>query len=166
MRDHGDELESGPSVGHDPIEGDPPEHEVIDHDGAVRREAAEMLSIARGGGSVLTNRVVWTDANIEILVERFVKQPDMSGDSFFAKLDKQLEGVHDGVRFLFAEIFFLQMLPIIQFRKETKIRNIHRVLLDAETEYEIPEGVLEAFDWPVFNGPSQCATSRRTSQSR
>lgn len=152
MQDHGDELEAGPSAGYGPIEGDPPEHEVIDHDGPVRREAAQMLSIARGGGSVLTNLDVWTDANIEILIERFVKQPDMSGDSFFAKLDKQLEGVHDGVRFLFAEIFLLQMLPIIQFRKDTKIRNIHRVLRDAETEYEIPEGVLEAFDRPVFNG--------------
>lgn len=152
MPEHTDEQESRYSADQAGIEGEPLEHWVIDHDGPVRRVAAELLSIARNGGSILTDRDVWTDANIEALIERFVKQPDVSGDSFFPKLDKQLDGAHGDIRVLFAEIFLLQMLPIIQFRKETKIRNIHRVLRDVETEYAIPEGVLDAFDWPVFRG--------------
>jgi 5-methylcytosine-specific restriction protein B len=144
--------QSGNSANRGSIDAEVPKFSVIDYDGPVRREAGKLLSIVRNGGSVLTDRDVWTDANIETLVERFVKQPDASGESFFTKLDGQLEGADDDVRILFAEIFLLQMLPITQFRKETKVRNINRVLRDAKGAYEIPPEILEAFDFPVFNG--------------
>ncbi|MET3861399.1 MoxR-like ATPase [Dietzia sp. 2505] len=144
--------QAGSSGSRGSIEAEVPQFSVIDYDGPVRREARKLLSLVRNGGSVLTDRDVWTDANIEALVERFVKQPDASGESFFTKLDGQLEGADDDVRVLFAEIFLLQMLPITQFRKETKIRNINRVLRDAAGSYAIPPGILEAFDSPVFNG--------------
>lgn len=146
------EQQQGEVDSSSPIEGQPPAFEVVDYEGPVRREAARLLAIARSGGSVLTDHDVWTDANIEILIERFVKQPDVSGESFFTKLDTQLEGIDEDVRVLFAEIFLLQMLPIAQFLKSTKIANIQRVLRDADGEYEIPAEILEAFDAPVFGG--------------
>lgn len=144
-----DEMQSDDSV---PIEAAPPECAVIDYDGPVTAVAARLLECARSGGSVLTDHEVWTDENIEILVERFVKRPDVSGDDFFTKLDGQLEGVTDDVRLLFAEIFLLQMLPLMLFRPVTKVANIERVLRDANGEYEIPANVLEALDSPIFRG--------------
>ncbi|MFL0580878.1 AAA family ATPase [Dietzia sp. 179-F 9C3 NHS] len=152
MEHHDDNLDLDSPVGPVPIEGRPPEFSALENDAPVRREAARLLEIVRNGGSVLTDRDVWTKENIEILIERFVKQPDVSGNSFFTKLDGQLEGVHDDVRVLFAEIFLLQMLPITQFRKETKVRNIMRVLRDAEGNYELPQEILDAFDSPLFSG--------------
>ncbi len=135
-----------------PIQGDPPECDVIDYDGPVSREAERLLECARNGGSVLTDHDVWTDENIEVLVERFVKRPDVSGKDFFTKLDLQLEGVADDVRVLFAEIFLLQMLPLMQFLPATKVANVERVLRDASDEYEIPAGVVEALESPIFRG--------------
>lgn len=146
-----------------PIQGEPPECEVIDNDAPVRREAARLLECARYGGSVLTDHDVWTDENIDELVDRFVKRPDVSGDTFFPKLDGQLEGASDDVRLLFAEMFLLQMLPLIQFRKDTKISHIQRVLRDAEREYEIPSEIDEALDAPLFGG-GQAFAQRRYEQ--
>lgn len=146
------EFDRAQSDGSGPIEVAPLECAVIDYDGPVTAVAARLLECARSGGSVLTDRDVWTDENIEILVQRFVKRPDASGDSFFTKLDGQLEGVTDDVRVLFAELFLLQMLPLMQFRKVTKIANIMRVLRNASGEYEIPADVLEALDSPIFYG--------------
>lgn len=141
-----------PEVPAGPLLGDPPACEVIDYDGPVSREAERLLECARNGGSVLTDHDVWTDENIKILVERFVKRPDVSGKDFFTKLDLQLEGVADEVRVLFAEIFLLQMLPLMQFLPATKIANIERVLRDASGEYEIPAEIIEALESPVFGG--------------
>lgn len=152
LADFDAELESDVLAGRGPIDTDPPEFAVIDYEGPVKREAARLLSIARSGGSILTDHDVWTDSNIETLIERFVKQPDVSGASFFTKLDAQLAGVDDDVRVLFAEIFLLQMLPIVQFRKATKVINIELVLKDARGHIEIPPEILEAFDSPVFHG--------------
>lgn len=154
------EQESEALAGRGPIEVDPPDFAVIEHEGPVAGVAAQLLTIARNGGSVLTDHDVWTDENIETLVDRFVKQPDVSGASFFPKLDKQLAGVDDDVRVLFAEIFLLQMLPLVQFLKATKIANIERVLRGVEVEYEIPPEILEAFDSPIFHGGTAFGTRR------
>lgn len=149
-----------PEVAFGPILGEPPTCEVIDYDGPVSREAERLLECARNGGSVLTDHDVWTDENIEILVERFVKHPDVSGKDFFTKLDLQLEGVADDVRVLFAEIFLLQMLPLMQFLPATKIANLERVLRNASEEYEIPAEVVEALESPIFRGGVSFSTRR------
>lgn len=149
-----------PEVAHGPIEREPLACEVITNDGPVSREAERLLECARNGGSVLTDHDVWTDENIQILVDRFVKRPDVSGKDFFTKLDLQLEGVADDVRVLFAEIFLLQMLPLVQFLPERKVANIQRVLRDATEEYEIPAEILEALESPVFRGGVAFGTRR------
>lgn len=141
-----------PEAALDPIGGTPPECEVIDYDGPVSREAKRLFECARYGGSVLTELDVWTNENIEVLVERFVKNPDVSGNGFFTKLDLQLEGVADEVRLLFAEIFLLQMLPLMQFLPSTKTGNLGRVLQEVSAEYEIPAEIVEALESPVFGG--------------
>ncbi|HEX7351635.1 McrB family protein [Brachybacterium sp.] len=143
---------SAPEVAVGSIEREPLACEVNTGDGPVSREAERLLECARSGGSVLTDHDVWTDENIQILVDRFVKRPDVSGQDFFTKLDLQLEGVADDVRVLFAELFLLQMLPLVQFLPGRKIANIQRVLRDASGEYEIPPEILEALESPVFRG--------------
>lgn len=146
-----------------PFDVAPPEFTVLDDEGPVRREAERLLSIARNGGSVLADHDVWTDQNIEVIVERFVKQPDVSGADFFTKLETQLSGVDDDVRVFFAEVFILQMLPLAQFLPERKIGNIERVLEGADAEYSLPPGVIEAFGKPVFGG-GQAFSRRRFHQ--
>ncbi|PWH05602.1 AAA family ATPase [Brachybacterium endophyticum] len=153
---HADALEGTPV----PIQGEPPECDVIDYDGPVSREAVRLLECARSGGSVLTDHDVWTDENLEVLVARFVNRPDVSGNDFFSKLELQLDGVADDVRVLFAELFLLQMLPLMQFHPATKVRNIERVLKNASGEYEIPDAIREALEKPVFRGGVAFSTRR------
>lgn len=143
-----------------PIAGTPPECAVIDYDGPVTAVAARLLECARSGGSVLTDHDVWTDENIENLIERFVKRPDVSGKDFFTKLELQLEGVTDDVRLLFAEIFLLQILPLAQFLPATKVGYIERVVEDAGGDYGIPTRILEALESPVFGGGVAFSTRR------
>lgn len=157
------EAETSGTAALAPITVEPPQFTPIDNDGPVTTLAQRMLRIARDGGSVLTDHDVWTDANIDELVERFVKRPDVSGDGFFTKLDGQLEGASDDVRLLFAEMFLLQMLPLAQFLKSTKISHIQRVLRDAQREYDIPQEVDEALDSPLFGG-GQAFAQRRYEQ--
>lgn len=126
----------------------------------VRVAAAMLLHAARYGGSVLTDRDVWTDANIDTLISHFVNQPDVSGKSFDDKLDIQLDGVSDDVRLLFAEIYLLQMLPTMQFHKATKIKNATSALRNAGIDYQIPAEIDEAFDHPVFWGGVAFAVRR------
>lgn len=145
---------------HGTFDVESPEFTVLDREGPVRREAEQILNIARNGGSVLTDHDVWTDANINVIFERFVKQPDTAGPDFFTKLDVQLAGVDEDARVLFAEVFLLQMLPISQFRMDTKIGNIDRVLRDTKVEYDIPPGIIEAFESPVFGGGVAFAVRR------
>ncbi|MGO1566311.1 MAG: hypothetical protein ACTHX5_15900, partial [Brevibacterium aurantiacum] len=154
------EVEEAALTRRGPIVADRPDFDVIDHEGPVVEVAAQILSMARDGGSLLTDYDVWTDENIDVLVERFVKQPDVSGASFFPKLDKQLAGVDPDVRVLFAELFLLQMLPLVQFRKSTKIANIERVLEGVGVEYKIPDSVRDAFDSPIFAGGTASGTRR------
>lgn len=144
----------------DTIEGTPPTYSPTNPEGPVIAAAKKLLSIVRKGGSLFVDRDVWTSANIDTLIERFVRQPDVSGDSFYEKLDKQLAGTHDDVRLLFAEIFILQMLPIAQFKPETKIDNVQRVLQDASGTYEIPDLITSAFRSPVFGGGMAFALRR------
>ncbi|MBC9955306.1 AAA family ATPase [Leucobacter sp. cx-42] len=126
--------------------------EVIEHEEPVRIAAKRIFAIARDGGSILTDHDVWTTENLETLLEKCVRAPDVSGASFFEKIEKQLHGVDDGARLLFAEIFILQMLPIAQYKSSTKMENIDRILKDAVDSYEIPRYVREAFESPVFGG--------------
>ncbi len=144
----------------EPIPGEPPACSLIDFDGPVSREAERLLECARAGGSVLTDHDVWTDENVELLMERFAKQPDVSGKDFFSKLDLQLDGVSDDVRVLFAEIFLLQILPLAQYLPATKVGYIERVLRDAAGEYEIPDEITEALESPVFGGGVAFSTRR------
>ncbi|TDT31049.1 McrB family protein [Naumannella halotolerans] len=142
------------------IEGAPPDYTIIDYEGPVRRVGARLLEVARHGGSLLTNDNVWTSDNIEILIDRFVRQPDVSGANFLQKLDKQMAGVQDAVKILFAELFLLQMLPTRSIHSETKLANINQVLRDVGVRWEITSDVLEALNTPVFNGGTAWGTHR------
>ncbi|MCF8570469.1 AAA family ATPase [Gordonia sp. HY002] len=132
------------------IEREPLQCDFRPSEEPLRVAAAMMLNPLRHGGSVLTDRDAWTDENIATLIKSFVNQPDVTGGSFSDKLDKQLAEVSDDARVLFAEIYLLQMLPTMQFRKATKIANIDAVLHGID--YEIPDEILAAFDNPVFYG--------------
>lgn len=118
----------------------------------VRSVAAEILQHLHSGGSLFVDENVFTQANVEILVRDFVDRPDVSDASFLQKLEGQLKSSGDGPVLLFAELFALQMLPLMDIGGVKKRSNIREVLQFAEREYEIPVRLAEAFDSGTFRG--------------
>lgn len=146
-----------------PIETAPPEGvATVGDESAVRAVAREILE-RRGAVSLFGDVESMTVENTNVLMERFVGQPNFSGGRFFPKLATQLSGVDDGVILQFAEIFLLQMLPLSGILPSTKVENIQKVLNLAEGTYEIPKRVIEAFEHPVFGG-GRAFTSHRYEQ--
>lgn len=135
------------------ISAEPPSNVVpYADDIEVRSVAGEILEHLRSGGSLFGDDDVFTQANIDALVRDFIKKPDTSDASFFEKLRGQLRSSDDGAVLLFAELFALQMLPLMDIGGAKKRSNIREVLEIADREHEIPGQLADAFDSGTFRG--------------
>ncbi|WP_280446425.1 McrB family protein [Nocardia brasiliensis] len=151
--------------------------------GQNRRVAEEQLSLGRSGSvrveavartimrrclvdddSLFTpGRAIWTPEHLAELHRAYVDAPDASGASFVAKLEHQLAEVAPPARQLFAEIYTLNVLPLVNLLPTTKIRAVERILEPLEEAVGIPGDVLAAFQDGVFNG-GRAFNSRRWAQ--
>ncbi len=131
----------------------------------VERIGRRLIDVGLGqGDSLLTPGCpVWKVENLDELKHQFVDRPDMGADDFFEKLDQQLADVSSGAIQLFAELFILNLLPLFDYRGETKIDRIERVLAKCPTPVTIPDDVREAMYGRVFRG-GRAFMSRRWAQ--
>ncbi|HHX47579.1 MAG TPA: AAA domain-containing protein [Brevibacterium sp.] len=102
----------------------------------------------------------WTRENTATLLECFVGQPDMSGDSFKSKLQKQLAHASDSARLLFAELYYLNLLPLRDYKGNTKRALIQSVLSEMSSPVAIPAELAQALDLHVFKGGMGFTTGR------
>ncbi len=127
----------------------------------VESGAREVFNALWSRDSAFTPGVpIWTAAHAEELVEHFVNQPDISGASFDDKLAKQLAGVSDGAIQLFAELYYLDLLPLSDYKGATKRKCIAVALQLARTPVTIPAMLDAALDSGVFNGGVAFKTRR------
>lgn len=135
------------------IAADPPSDVApYREDREVRSAAAEIFHHLRSGGSLFRDEDVFTQPNIDALIRDFIDQPDKSEAGFFDKLRGQLRTSGDGAVLLFAELFALQMLPLMDIGGAKKRSNIREVLAIADGDYEIPQRLTEAFNSGTFRG--------------
>ncbi|WP_137726357.1 McrB family protein [Prescottella subtropica] len=132
---------------------------------AVETIAAQILEqCLLADGSLFTpDRGVWTQQNLEELHRAYVAQPDASTGKFADKLVSQLAGVSDGARQLFAEIYVLNLVPLTNFRQDTKLGYVQGVLAGMQSPVQIPPVVVDAFARGVFHG-GQAASQRGWAQ--
>ena len=73
---------------------------------------------------------IWTAEVLGELRRRFLDQPDVSGDDFYVKLERQLAGSPPETYQLMAEVLFVHFLIIWEpsMRRETKQERVERVL--------------------------------------
>jgi hypothetical protein len=127
----------------------------------VEAAARQVFSALWGRDSAFTPGVpIWTSAHAEELVEQFVNQPDISGATFDDKLTKQLGGVSDGAIQLFAELYYLDLLPLSDYKGATKRKCILVALQLARSPVTIPETLAAALDAGVFGGGVAFKTRR------
>ncbi|MCE5290223.1 MAG: AAA family ATPase [Nocardiaceae bacterium] len=115
-------------------------------------------------GSLLTpGKQIWTSDNLAELHANYIGAPDVSAKSFSEKLAIQLEPCSPGARQLFAEIYVLNILPVVNFLESTKIRVIEEVLAPLHPPVGLTPDLLAAFSEGVFHG-GPAWSSRRWAQ--
>ncbi len=120
----------------------------------VEKVAAEILhGCLIDDGSLLTpDRAIWTRENLAELHASYVSAPDFSAKSFSEKLTLQLADSSPAARQLFAELYILNILPVVNFLPATKIASIQQVLAPLQPPVPLTPDVIDAFAGGVFNG--------------
>lgn len=115
-------------------------------------------------GSLLTpGKQIWTSDHLAELHANYIGAPDVSANSFAEKLEKQLAPCSPGARQLFAEIYSLNILPVVNFLESTKVRVIEDVLAPLQPPVPLTPDLLAAFTDGVFHG-GPAWSSRRWAQ--
>lgn len=106
-------------------------------------------------------REVWRPEVLSEVERLFLKQPEVEGDDFLAKLGTQFRRASDDAKLFMAELICWQLLPL-QTPGERKKRERVRFLLDMmDHPVTIPREINEAFRSWSFN-PGQAMTGRHT----
>ena len=114
------------------------------HDGAERVYAAAQRWVdcaLRADDSLFTpGKAIWSRQWLRELRKRFLDKPDVSGTSFYDKLERQLEGSPPEVYQLMGEVLYFHFLIILSgaMRRDTKEDRINRVLGWSERQIDIP----------------------------
>ncbi|MEO6500536.1 MAG: AAA family ATPase [Jatrophihabitantaceae bacterium] len=129
---------------------------------AVERAAHAVISagFGRHDSAFTPGQPVWTSKYADELKQLFVDRPDVTGLSFDEKLDVQLGGASDGARQLFAELYYLNLLPLSDYRGVKKRALVTGVLARMTSPVTIPVELDEALDGGVFNGGVAFKTRR------
>ena len=120
------------------------------HQGAEKAYAAAVLwtdRALRADDSLFTpGESIWSSRWIAELRARYLEQPDVSGDGFYTKLERQLEGSQPEVYQLAAEVLYFHFLVVSDatMRHSTKKDRLFRVLGWSGKNIEIPSYLLDA----------------------
>lgn len=127
----------------------------------IEEAAADFRRAILDEDSVLApGTAVWTHLNAQAAHQAFNEQPDMGGDSFDTKLSRQFAGAPEGAVRLFAELYTLMLLPLHNYKGETKRIRIREVLELASLPFAPPDHVDRALDFRVYNGGQAFTTGK------
>ena len=93
----------------------------------------------RADDSLFTpGKAIWTPENLAELRERFLDKPDVSGDGFYGKLERQLAGARPHVYQLMGEVLYVYYLSLWGMNIDAKKERIERVLRWSSEPVTIP----------------------------
>lgn len=128
---------------------------------AVEEAAREVRrALLEEDSAFATGSRVWTVEHAQELLTHFNGQPDIGGASFDDKLKGQLSAVSPGAIRLFAELYYLDLLPLSDYKGTTKRALVESTLLLAGDSSPLPTLIDEAFDHGVLNGGVAFKTRR------
>ena len=87
---------------------------------------------------------IWSSGWLGELRDRFLEQPDVSGDDFYAKLERQLAGSPPEVYQLMAEVLYVYYLSLWGMNIDAKKDRIERVLGWSSEPVTIPSELGDA----------------------
>lgn len=112
-------------------------------------------------GSLFTpDTAIWSLEHLDELITNFVDAADSSAASFGEKLDHQLVGVSDGALQLFAELWFLSLVPLADYTPATKRKLLSSLLERMAVPASIPDDLDDALESAAFAGGVAFKTRR------
>ncbi|KAB2813100.1 AAA domain-containing protein [Pimelobacter simplex] len=130
----------------------------------VERAAAEIRQALIDEQSALApGRKIWALDTAREVYDVFNGQPDEGHDSYDQKLARQFAGASEEAVILFTELNCLMLLPLTNYRAETKRARVRSTLGLAGINLDLPAVIDEALDRGVLNG-GQAFTSGRYRQ--
>jgi hypothetical protein len=139
---------------------------ILKREGADRIYAVGRLfreqALERDGSLLTPDRPVWTIPALQDLEQRFVLNPDSSGDSFDQKLQRQLDGASDTVKQLMSELLLMHLLVVHGMSADTKRLRISRVLGWMRDSVDIPPDIDAALDYGLASPGTHFYTRRDT----
>jgi len=148
------------SNGGAPVPATAPPRAVREREVVAAARSLVTQGLERDGSVFVPGSTVWTAEHAAELKQHYVDQPDVTGNDFFSKLERQLSDVSDGGVVLAAELLYLNMLPLSDLRKETKRSNILKLLGWTAAPPTLPEHVDAVLCRGVFNGGVAFKTRR------
>ncbi|NMN99774.1 AAA domain-containing protein [Gordonia sp. TBRC 11910] len=88
--------------------------------------------------------MIWTEDNLAELNRDFVQRPDIGGGTFFDKLAGQLADSSPDAIQLFAELYTMNVLPIVNLSGPLKIEQANTILALSERPVHLPADVEHA----------------------
>ncbi len=105
-----------------------------------------------GGSAFVPGRRVWTPSAGDELDRCYTQRPDAAKAAFLPKLKVQLADANPDAKLLFAELLYLNLLPLANVSGHKKREIINSVLAWLPEDVEIPPDLDAALDEDVFNG--------------
>ena len=116
--------------------------------------------LARGGSLFAAGNSIWSAENFAELSQRFVAQPDTSGDTFQGKLRRQLEEASPGATQLMAEILYVHLLITVAAGGKKKREIVQEVLGWMPDPPTIPADFDRALDHGLVDPGTYYSTRR------
>jgi 5-methylcytosine-specific restriction protein B len=120
----------------------------------ILRAARTVLrdGLGRHDSAFSPGQPAWTRESVDELKRLFVNRPDVPGASFGEKLEIQLAEASDPARLLFAELYYLNRLPLSDYRGSQKRFAVNEILFKVTSTVTIPNELDEALDSGAFQG--------------
>ncbi|RRQ27385.1 AAA family ATPase [Rhodococcus sp. Eu-32] len=114
--------------------------------GAVERIGRRLVDAGLGrGDSLLTpGQAIWTLEHLTELQQDFVDKPDEGSGTFFDKLTAQLESTSPDAIQLFAELYIMNVLPIVNLTGKLKVQQVDSILDLCTPRVALPADVEQA----------------------
>lgn len=130
----------------------------------IERAAAEIRrALLEEDSALVPGRRIWRIDTAREVYDAFNGQPDEGSDSYDQKLARQFAGASEEAVILFTELNCLMLLPLTNYRPETKRARFRSTLGLAGINIDVPAVIDAAFDQGVLHG-GQAFTSGRYRQ--
>lgn len=107
------------------------------------RRLAEV-GLGQGDSLLTPGKRIWTKENLAELERDYVARPDLGERNFFDKLASQLSATSAGAVQLFAELFIMNVLPIVNLGGPLKVQQLKTILKISDHPADIPDDVTTA----------------------